>query len=515
MRARKRLRGRLDHLENDTRHLIRKNNIRTDSTLGRELEQIGLARQADEVKSTQEIAKILEDTSSEGGVKAFTNEDGSKEFVGAQFSPEQIEGVLNSTVLPETLRKVVSAVNDVIGRGRGIDVSYFAATRRDAQGRTRYSSGIKRSDRVLLPYSLEITKAGNFVFRALDYTKLQEKVGKLLRSNTRAFKDAFGNEVSIEQVMGEFRSYVENLSAREGVRKPSAEVFGTKKRNLFQRIMGPRNPEGNLDFTRLDESENLIRTFRPDRITRMVTLPDLMPPMKEQAYKLAQANFSKVGTVAGFEGPRNVGQAELWDSPDGFHALRPTPQSKIPVYNPTEKKIPGFFNSLEVAREELRTATEERAIQKARIPTGYRSNVPGVLQEQPGRRIPSNTATRSISPCWKILRHPPNHTPLSPLESKILRFWSHSRLSRWATVLSATIPSASKQARSNMENPDVNAYSASRIKRISSDPRPSPACLPSIPISGTSSILAHTGSTLRSGFLLQEVMMKNLADSPL
>ena len=363
VRARKRVRGRLDLLESDVRSLVRKKNIHSDNVLGKELEQIGLTRQAgnhfelrrnseihaDEVNTSQEIIKILEDTPSEDGVRGFTNEDGNREFAGAKFSPAQLEAVLASTVLPETLRKVVSAVNDIIGRGRGIDISYFAATRRDAQGRTRYSSGIKRSDRVLLPYGLEVTKAGNFVIRALDYTKLQSKISKLMKANPKQFKEAFGDNVTFAEVLGEFRSYVENLSASEGVRKPSAEVFGVKKRDVFQRILGPRNPQGNLGFTRLDEAENVIRTFRPDRITKMTILPDLMPPVTEQAYKLSQANFSEARTEVGFEGPKKIGRANLWSSPEGYKAIRPTPRSKIRVYHPSGKKVPGFFDSLEAA----------------------------------------------------------------------------------------------------------------------------------------------------------------------
>ncbi len=371
IRARKRTRDQLNRLDSTESRVIRKQTIAKTPELGAQLEQIGLAKQkaggkgyelrpndeihAAEVRQAEEITRILDQApgGGEGGVRGFEGTDGSRTFEGERFSPDQLAAVERSTVLSPYLKRAIAAINEAIANHSGLDIDYFAATRKDSKGRTRYSSGIKQSRRTILPYALEVSAAGNFFVKALDFTKLNAKLDKLLKTERAKFEKAYGKEDTRAKVLGDFIAYTQNLSKPKGQRVPSESLFGPGKRDLLQRLFGPRNPEKNLNFTRLDERENVVQSFRPDRLARMSVVEGALPEVTEQAYQLAKANYSPLFRNQLVEVSSNPKGGAVYSTTSGYRAIRVQRRNRWKVYGPNGKPIGKTFKDLDAAQDAI------------------------------------------------------------------------------------------------------------------------------------------------------------------
>jgi len=252
--------------------IIRKQDLKHPH-IQKELEQLGLLKDdgkggrvmkadkdyAAEFEASEAAVTDILRRGGEGGMRIDTIEkrDGTTEEVvrGSRFSPEQISELqANTTILPHVKRNV-AAFNEAVSNGLVMDMNYFAATRHRKNpltGKTspRYSSGLRRSHREVLPYKLKKTKAGNFVVKAIDWTKLWTDTATLAVGKKLGLWD--NNHA---EFLADFARYLNNLSADDP--KTSAALFGKDKADFMHNLMeGGGRKSITKDF-RLDRMDGL------------------------------------------------------------------------------------------------------------------------------------------------------------------------------------------------------------------------------------------------------------------
>ena len=315
---------------------------RTDKMGRRVLATDGFAKKANAARAA-DIVTRLEELPDTGAGLVATDEG----FAGQWFSPEQMSAVLKSTEIPDKVKQAIQSLDTVIGEGHAANVTYGAATRKTNRGQTRYSHRIPVTNRDVVPMGLMISKAGNMRLRAVDLSKLRAKAEKAFTADSR-YSD---NWKSYADLKGDLLDYA---SALQQGTKATAEIFGTTKRNLMNRLLGARNTRGNpllpQNF-KLTERDNVWRDLRLDRLIDASPLSDQVR-FDEAAYERAKLNFSPQGRAQLIESRPFGNGGKLWLNKDGFKALQLNRRSKIRLYGPRGRSM-GSFKTLEDAQAKL------------------------------------------------------------------------------------------------------------------------------------------------------------------
>jgi len=208
-------------------------------------------------------------------------------FSGRWFSPEQFSAVLDSAFISDKVKQALASLNTQIAEGVIANITYGAATRRNRKGQAAYSSRIPVSNRDMIPMSLEISQAGNFNVKALDWSKLRTKAERYY-SRDKSYGDAWKSYTDLKT---DLLDYIGAITLGD---KPTAELFGVSKRNLLNRLIGARNTKGNPELPaglKFNEKENIWRDFRLDRLID-ASPTNTKAKFDQAAYERAQINFS-------------------------------------------------------------------------------------------------------------------------------------------------------------------------------------------------------------------------------
>ena len=247
------------------------------------------------------IVNALSNTTSgaEAGAVRLVSEG---EYSGMKFNPEQIESLLEIPELNDHVKTHLREINDKIGEGDVLEIDYYAATKKGRRinretGKpyyiSKYSSRIRMSRRKVVPYHMNISNAGNFHMKALDITKLGDKIDKWNKNkNKREWIKEWSN---MDELYSDLSRYLQNLSKPEGERVESSSLFGETKRNILNELLGARRNElvNPLQLLEYAEKDNLIRDFRLDRINQMnwETFMGKEWKMSEENYQLQKINY--------------------------------------------------------------------------------------------------------------------------------------------------------------------------------------------------------------------------------
>ncbi len=294
LRARRELNERMEGTDTKSTSVIRKQDVKHYAD---ELQRLGLVEQdangnwklrdnkdieRDENNSDSALREILEREDPNGfQVVKILDDDGKQigeEIRGTRFSPDQVQAISEHSLILPTLKTAVAAFNEAVANGTLINTNYYAATRRSKskitqKWRSVYSSGIKRTTRSLMPYTLEISKAGNIFVRALDYTKAVDMAAKM-----RGKKQLAPWDGSVKKFLKDFKKYLSNLSGEDPVR--TRKKFGDAKAEVLH------------DFLQSGEKggARFVHSFRLDRMDGIMQLPQKIE-MSEQAWSLSKERF--------------------------------------------------------------------------------------------------------------------------------------------------------------------------------------------------------------------------------
>lgn len=263
----------------------------------KELKRLGLVKQNDKGEWTLKDDKEIEaeEVANEAALMSILSKDDPNGFnaervvdestgkasinlTGRRFSPEQVEAIQNSPSILPTTKAAVVEFNKAAAEGRIQNITYYAATRRvknraTGRYRSRYGAGIKKSNRNVLPYSLEISAAGSFYVKTIDWTLLTNDVIALA---SRKKLSQWENKPSV--FLEDFSAYLENLASGTGRR--SAELFGQAKADFMHDLMQKQYRGGS----------KYIKNFRLDRMDG-ITPTGERATMSEQAWQMSKARF--------------------------------------------------------------------------------------------------------------------------------------------------------------------------------------------------------------------------------
>jgi hypothetical protein len=280
-----------------------------------------------EEKDTAAIRTILE------GVPGARVVDG--EILG-RFSPQQLSAIEQSQAVSSRMKDKIRAVNAAMDAGNSIFLNYGAATRRVKNRLTgkftsKYNSGIRLSQREVLPYSFYLSKADNPVIKAIDISKIRGALDKLTAPDGGVAAGLWDN---VDGFMSDLAAYFTNLDAGEGARR-SAEIFGLEKAKFLGDFVNEQEKGG----------RKFVRDFRLDRIGSTAPM-DFRARISEDAIQKSKMRWMPTETI---------GDKLVTNSDEGYRIVS---GAKHRLYGPDGKLI-GIYDT-QTQAERKADATQAR-----------------------------------------------------------------------------------------------------------------------------------------------------------
>ena len=280
-----------------------------------------------EEKDTTAIRTILE------GVPGARVVDG--EILG-RFSPQQLSAIEQSQAVSSRMKDKIRAVNAAMDAGNSLFLNYGAATRRVKNRLTgkftsKYNSGIRLSQREVLPYSFYLSKADNPVIKAIDISKIRGALDKLTAPDGGVAAGLWDN---VDGFMSDLAAYFTNLDAGEGARR-SAEIFGLEKAKYLGDFVNEQEKGG----------RKFVRDFRLDRIGSTAPM-DFRARISEDAIQKSKMRWMPAETV---------GDKSVINSEEGYRIIS---GAKHRLYGP-DGKLLGIYDT-QTQAERKADATQTR-----------------------------------------------------------------------------------------------------------------------------------------------------------
>jgi hypothetical protein len=280
-----------------------------------------------EEKDTAAIRTILE------GVPGARVVDG--EILG-RFSPQQLSAIEQSQAVSSRMKDKIRAVNAAMDAGNSLFLNYGAATRRVKNRLTgnftsKYNSGIRISQREVLPYSFYLSKADNPVIKAIDISKIRGALDKLTAPDGGVAAGLWDN---VDGFMSDLAAYFTNLDAGEGARR-SAEIFGLEKAKFLGDFVNEQEKGG----------RKFVRDFRLDRIGSTAPM-DFRARISEDAIQKSKMRWMPAETV---------GDKSVINSEEGYRIIS---GAKHRLYGPDGNLI-GIYDT-QTQAERKADATQAR-----------------------------------------------------------------------------------------------------------------------------------------------------------
>jgi hypothetical protein len=280
-----------------------------------------------EEKDTTALRAILEGTS---GARVVDGE------ILGRFSPQQLSAIEQSQAVSSRMKDKIRAVNAAMNAGNSIFLNYGAATKRVKNRLTgkftsKYNSGIRLSQREVLPYSFYLSKADNPVIKAIDISKIRGALDKLTAPDGSVAKGLWDN---VDGFMSDLAAYFTNLDAGEGARR-SAEIFGVDKARFLGDFVNDQEKGG----------RKFVRDFRLDRIGSTNPM-DFRARISEDAIQKSKLRWMPAETI---------GDKSITNSEEGYRIIS---GAKHKLYGPDGKLI-GIYDT-QTQAERKADATQAR-----------------------------------------------------------------------------------------------------------------------------------------------------------
>lgn len=221
------------------------------------------------------------------------------------------------------------------------DTRYYGVYDR-GKGSSKMVAGVKSaSQNEILPYSIEANSKDGIIIRAVDMTKVRERLSTAL--NKPQFKDLYKNPA---EALSDFKLYLDNLT--KPVAMESAMLFGggevgAKKRNLFYDTLGFRLRNGeslvNVPESTIAKSQNTIKSYRVERFAKLQDSGNRFAFEEATTYERAMRNFQPDAFTR-----ETLPNGEAMTNPDGYRILKKTGSSLFRVYD-REGKLLGVESS--------------------------------------------------------------------------------------------------------------------------------------------------------------------------
>jgi hypothetical protein len=264
-----------------------------------------------------------------------------------QLSPTAINAILDSGALDPSAKAVLVEVLNSMQRAdkSTFDTRYYGVYTR-GKGGNKMVAGVKSaSQNEILPYSVEINSKDGVLIRAVDVSKVRDRLATAL--NKPEFKSAYDSPA--EALKG-FRKYLDNITQINAIDSATllgGGVKGATRRNLFYDALGFRLRNGetllNAPQSVINKSQNTIKSYRAERFAKLVDSGNKFAFEEATTYERALRNFQPDSFT-----PESLPNGEAYTNPDGFRILNKTGSKLFRTYDDTGKLI-GVAESKEKA----------------------------------------------------------------------------------------------------------------------------------------------------------------------
>ena len=351
-----RARNRLDEkimLESEQGGRVLKPEDAVNPLAARELVDMGVAEQMPDgsIRNLSSDEIRARDDKDMNSLRSITeNIPGSRVVDGAftgRFSPEQLSAIEQSQSISSRMKDKIRGFNVAMDAGNSVHVVYSAALKRAYNRITKkyspkYDSGIRVSEREVLPYAFYLSKADNPLVKVIDITKVRNALTKELAKDG----SIGGLWNNTDAFMGDLAKYFTNLDQKEGARR-SYEIFGDAK----ARFLG--------DFVNAQEKSGrkFVRDLRLDRIGAMSPM-DFRARISEDAIQLSKNRWMPA---------EKLGDKSVINSEEGYRIIS---GAKHKLYSPDGKLIGIYDTQTQAERKADATQTrlQPEVRQQQRVP---------------------------------------------------------------------------------------------------------------------------------------------------
>jgi hypothetical protein len=338
LRARRKLDEKIKIQGEQTKVVLKPEDV-SNPLAAKQLVELGLAEQMPDgtirsMSSEEVVAR--EDKDRESLRAIIENTPGTARMVDGvaqgRLSPEQLSAIEQSQAVSSRMKDKIRAANAAMDAGNSLNITYSAALKKIINRLTgkkvnRYSSGIRLTDRDVLPYAFYFSKADHPLIKAIDISYVRDAILKDTASNGSVGKGLWDN---VDGFMGDLAKYFTNLDQKEGARR-SAEIFGLEK----AKYLG--------DF--INQNEKFVRDFRLDRIGSIAP-SGFRARFSEEAYQLSKQRWMPAETI---------GDKSVTNSEEGYRIIS---GAKHKLYGPDGKLI-GIYDT-QTQAERKADATQAR-----------------------------------------------------------------------------------------------------------------------------------------------------------
>jgi hypothetical protein len=338
LRARRKLDEKIKIQGEKTKLILKPEDV-SNPLAAKQLVELGLAEQMPDgtirsMSSEEVVAR--EDKDRESLRSIIENTPGTARMVDGvaqgRLSPEQLSAIEQSQAVSSRMKDKIRAANAAMDAGNSLNITYSAALKKIINRLTgkkvnRYSSGIRLTDRDVLPYAFYFSKADHPLIKAIDISYVRDAILKDTASNGSVGKGLWDN---VDGFMGDLAKYFTNLDQKEGARR-SAEIFGLEK----AKYLG--------DF--INQNEKFVRDFRLDRIGSIAP-SGFRARFSEEAYQLSKNRWMPAETI---------GDKSITNSEEGYRIIS---GAKHKLYGPDGKLI-GIYDT-QTQAERKADATQAR-----------------------------------------------------------------------------------------------------------------------------------------------------------
>lgn len=296
-----------------------------------------------------------------------------------QLSPTAINAILDSGALDPSAKAVLVEVLNSMQRAdkSTFDTRYYGVYTR-GKGGNKMVAGVKSaSQNEILPYSVEINSKDGVLIRAVDVSKVRDRLATAM--NKPEFKSAYDSPA--EALKG-FRKYLDNITQINAIDSATllgGGVKGATRRNLFYDALGFRLRNGetllNAPQSVINKSQNTIKSYRAERFAKLVDSGNKFAFEEATTYERALRNFQPDAFTS-----ESLPNGEAFTNPDGFRILNKTGSKLFRTYDDTGKLI-GVAESKEKAVKKAMDEASKRMTKEE--PSTKRFQFAGEAAEMP------------------------------------------------------------------------------------------------------------------------------------
>jgi len=280
-----------------------------------------------------------------------------------QISPTAANAILDSGMLDQSAKAVLRDVLMSLQNPNKstFDTRYYGVYTR-GKGKGKMVAGVKSvNQNEILPYSVELNSKDGVLIRAVDMTKVRDRLVTSLAKPQ--FKQLYSNPADALKDLGRYMENITQINPIDSATLLGGGEKGAKKRNLFYETLGFRLRNGeslvNAPESIINKSQDTIKSYRAERFAKLVNSGHAFAFEEATTYERAMRNFQPDSFTK-----ETLPAGETLTNPDGYRILKKTGSKLFRVYDDKGELIGTTSTELDAMRKAQDDAMKNLAKQE-------------------------------------------------------------------------------------------------------------------------------------------------------